>query len=99
MILAVVILTRWPELEGRAVNHDSALALDPPQRYLVPGAVVHPVLRDPHLQRTLAQVDVQVQVAPEYLEREQVRLRALGKVYGFTSLQNHYNELAKGNLP
>ena len=78
MILAVIVLTRWPELEGRAVNDDSTLALDSAQRDLVPRAVVDALLGDARLQRTLAEVQVQVEVAAEDLEGEQVRLWTVG---------------------
>jgi hypothetical protein len=78
LILAVIILTRWPELERRAVDDDATLALDPAQGDVVPGAVVHPLLGGPHLQRTLPEVHVQVEMSAQDLEGEEVRLGSCG---------------------
>lgn len=64
------------EVVPLAVDADLAVATVPPQRQLVPHAIVDAASRGPHLDRARAQVHVDVDVAVQQLNREEVGLQS-----------------------
>ena len=75
-----LLLRAWDLKVGvHRVHSHPAPAPGPLQVHLVPGAVVHPALGGPDLDRAGPEVQVQVQVAVNKLKPEKVT--ALGKVW------------------